>query len=122
MSELGNRLSELRQDKQERQKDIADLLHVSAGSISNYETGTHLPTVDALSELATHFGVTTDFLLGRTNCRISIDSINKTFVGSTTYGELIELLSELPPGKRKIILELISDIRVSVYLKSRQKL
>lgn len=122
MSELGNRLSELRQDKQERQKDIADLLHVSPGSISNYETGTHLPTVDALSELATHFGVTTDFLLGRTNCRISVDTLNKPFFGKTTFGELIEQLSELPPEKRQLILELIGTIRLGVYLKNQQKL
>lgn len=119
MSELGDRLSELRLDRQELQKDIAELLHVSAGTVSNYETGTHLPTVDALCELADHFCVSTDFLLGRTKSRISTGMINKEFVNQQSYGVLIERLESLPMDKRRLVWELIDDIRISCYVKQK---
>lgn len=119
MSELGERLAELRQDKQERQKDVAELLHVTPGSVSNYETGTHLPTVEALRDLADHYDVTMDYLMGRTNSRISTEILNKQFVERVTYGMLLERLSELPMGKRVLLLELMEDMRISNYLKKR---
>ncbi len=118
MSELGDRLAELRMDKQERQKDVAALLHVSAGSVSNYETGVHLPTVEALCVLADHFHVTTDYLMGRTNCRVPTETLNKPFVGHVTNGMLLERLNELPPAKRKLLLELIEDMQISCYVKN----
>lgn len=118
MSELGDRLAELRQDRQELQKDIAALLHVSSGSVSNYETGAHLPTVDALCELANHFDVTMDYLMGRTNCRIPTGTLNQQFVEHVTFGMLMERLNELPDGKRKLLLEIIEDMRISCYVKN----
>lgn len=119
MSELGERLAELRLDNQEKQKDIANLLHISPGSVSNYETGVHLPDVEALCNLAEHFNVTTDYLMGRTNCRIPVEKLNHPFYGQITYGNLIEHLEELPEEKRKILLEIIEDMRISCYLKKR---
>lgn len=121
MSELGDRLSELRLDRQELQKDIAELLHVSAGTVSNYETGTHLPTVEALGELADHFGVSADFLLGRTKCRLSTDALNKEFVDHQSYGNLIESLETLPIDKRRLVWELIDDIKISCYVKQKAR-
>lgn len=118
MSELGERLAELRMDKQERQKEIADLLNVSAGSISNYETGVHLPTVDALSTLAEHFGVTMDYLAGRTKCRTSIEVLNQQFTKQMTCGEFLERLMVLPDNKRKLLLELVQDMEISCYVKN----
>lgn len=117
MSELGDRLAELRLDKQEKQQEIAELLHVSSASVSNYETGVHLPNVDALCQLADHFNVTTDYLMGRTNCRIPTEVLNRPFSGQTTCGTLLAQLMELPEGKRNLLLEIIEDMRVSCYLK-----
>lgn len=111
-------MAELRMDKQERQKDVAELLHVSAGSVSNYETGVHLPTVEALCILADHFNVTTDYLMGRTNCRIPTEKLNEQFVEQVTNGMLLERLNALPVAKRKILLEVIEDMRISSYVKS----
>ena len=118
MSELGDRIAELRRDKQEQQRDIADLLHVSPASVSNYETGVHLPNVDTLCQLANHFNVTMDYLMGRTNCRIPTETLNKLFSGPVTYGMLLERLLDLPDSKREILLEIIDDMRISCYLKS----
>ena len=42
---FGERLKELREDNDEKQKDIADLLFVSNKVISDYERGIHFPRV-----------------------------------------------------------------------------
>lgn len=119
MSDLGDRLSELRLDYQERQKDIADMLHVTNATVSNYETGTHLPPVDVLCQFADHFHVTTDYLLGRTRCRTSADALNKSFTDQINYGELIEILEKLPQEKKNLLWELIHDMQISNYMKQR---
>ena len=121
MSELGERLSELRLDNQEEQKDVAALLHLTAASISNYENGRHLPTADSLVILANHYDVTTDYLMGRTDCRLSISVLNTMFVKQITYGKLIEKLVELPPSKRTILCELIDDMYISNFIRKQSE-
>lgn len=62
---FGERLRSLREDNDEKQKDIAKLLYVSANMISSYELGKHFPKNEsALITLADHFGVSIDYLLG----------------------------------------------------------
>lgn len=117
MSDLGDRLYALRLAHQERQKDLAALLHVSAGTISNYETGLHLPTVDMLCQLAEHYGVSIDYLSGRTPCQISTDALNHAFTPEQSYGELIQQLEQLPQEKRSLLSSLIDDIYLSCYLR-----
>ncbi len=59
-------LSQLREDREIYQKELAAYLNVSVGTISNYEKGVHQPDLDTLIKLAKFYGVTTDYLLGLT--------------------------------------------------------
>lgn len=62
---FGERLKSLREDNDEKQKDIAKLLFVSANMISAYELGKHFPKNEkSLITLAEHFNVSLDYLLG----------------------------------------------------------
>lgn len=62
---FGERLKSLREDKDEKQKDIAKLLFVSVNMISAYELGKHFPKNEkSLITLAEHFHVSLDYLLG----------------------------------------------------------
>lgn len=56
------------------QKELADKLKISQKSISKYERGTRRPSYETLAEMASIFGVTTDYLLGN---KISPDLNNK---------------------------------------------
>ena len=89
----------------------------SMSSISNYETGLHLPTVDMLCQLAEHYGVSIDYLSGRTPCQISTDALNHAFTPEQSYGELIQQLEQLPQEKRSLLSSLIDDIYLSCYLR-----
>ena len=48
MAHLGELLAELRQDRGLTQDQLAEIISVSPGTISNYEHGRHLPDLDKL--------------------------------------------------------------------------
>ena len=66
MDELKGRLRALRESRGYSQKGLAKRLDCSPSLISSYETGERSPSLQNLGELADCFGVTTDYLLGRT--------------------------------------------------------
>lgn len=63
--EFGNRLYALRKDKRFTQQVLSDRLGVTKAMISAYETGIRYPSYEVLVKIADIFGVTTDYLLGR---------------------------------------------------------
>ena len=62
-----NRLRDLREDRDLKQKDLADLLRVHQTTYSDYELGRLNIPIAALHALADFYGVSIDYLLGRTN-------------------------------------------------------
>lgn len=79
-----NRLKFLRNEKGENLEKIAKYLDVSIQTISNYENGKREMTPDTIIKLAEYFGVSTDYLLGKTNVRnpekINIDEAEVSFL------------------------------------------
>ena len=59
---LGEKLKQLRLEKNLTQKQLADRLGVAISAISSYET--RCPTFDTLIKYARIFHVSTDYLLG----------------------------------------------------------
>lgn len=66
-------LKELRLKKKLLQKDVADYLGVNRTTYVKYETGASQPDNDTLSRLADFFGVSVDYLLGRTHEKADTD-------------------------------------------------
>ena len=64
-----NRLRDLREDKDLKQRDIAELLKVHQTTYSDYELGRLNIPVAAIHTLADFYGVSVDYLLGRTNTK-----------------------------------------------------
>ena len=66
---LGQRLRELRKEKQMLQREMADVLQITEVHYRRMEAGkVNLPTL-TLCALADYYGVTTDYLLGRNDVR-----------------------------------------------------
>lgn len=61
---LGKQIKLLREAQQISQVQLAESLHVSKQSVSNWENGNILPSIEMLMKLAQHFSVSTDYLLG----------------------------------------------------------
>ena len=62
-----NRIREERQKRGWKQADLAEMLHTKPQTISRYEIGERFPDFDTIDQLCTIFGVTADYLLGRSN-------------------------------------------------------
>lgn len=61
------RLRDLREDKDKSQSEMAVLLGCSQQAYSRYENGKAQMTYEAMDLLATYYGVSIDYLLGRTD-------------------------------------------------------
>ena len=61
------RIRDLREDRDLKQKHLAELLKVHQSTYSDYELGRLNIPVSALNTLADFYGVSVDYLLGRTD-------------------------------------------------------
>ena len=59
-------LRSIREDRDIRQKDVANLLSVSQNTYSQYETGVISLTAEVLIKLANFYDVSIDYLLDQT--------------------------------------------------------
>lgn len=96
------RLKELRLQKRLKQSELAEVLHVKQNTISNWENGkTEISNADAIA-IANFFGVTVDYLLGRSEEKTPSDEEL-----SEGERELIELVSQLTDDEIKQIAQFI---------------
>lgn len=112
MAHFGELLAELRQDHGLTQDQLAEIISVSPGTISNYEHGRHLPDLDKLKMIADYFHVhvTTDYLLGRTSSSIPIDLLQKRLADGKTVSDLISIFLRLSPDRQHALLLILSDM------------
>ena len=82
-------LRELREDRDMKQSDVAALLGTSQQYYSKYETGKYEMPVRYVTALADFYGVSVDYLLGRTACRIKLDDYRKSIVAGYTADEML---------------------------------
>lgn len=92
MRSFGDILTSLREERGIYQKELAAILKVSVGTVSNYENNIHFPDQEALLQLADYFGVTVDYLLGRTSYRYSLDTLNEEYAPGMTVAELVDII------------------------------
>ena len=64
-----NRLREIREDKDLKQKDVANALGIKQQQYSEYEIGSVLISIEKLSKLADYYNTSIDYLVGRTDER-----------------------------------------------------
>lgn len=77
---MKNKFRTARQLKKLKVIEAAELLGISQPTLSAWETGNKAPSVEGVEKMADLYGVTTDFLLGRTDSEHSFDnmvSLNK---------------------------------------------
>lgn len=82
---MGNRIRELREEKQMTQLRLSIELEVSQEAVSAYENGKHYPSVSTLLKLSAIFHASCDYILGLSDTRF----ISNT--GQTSEDELILL-------------------------------
>lgn len=106
-SYFSKRLRLLRSLRGTTQQDAARTLHLSPGTLSNYENGVHEPDYVTLGHLADLYGVSTDYLLGRTPLPSPavMDSLS---IGGYPLERLLALLPLLTDGDKAALAHLLS--------------
>lgn len=91
------------------QQRLAIDLGVDQASISSYECGKYLPTIEILLKLAEYFGVSTDYLLGLSDIKTPIK-----FVADVQSAYLLSLFESLSGNYRERVIgyvEALKDIK-----------
>lgn len=109
-----SRLKELRLEKGVTQKNVSDATHISRSVLSQYENGVAEPTASVVSKLAQYYGVSTDYLLGRTD---ELGAVITPFPPSDDYTDeekkLIADYRELTPPLKRMIQETLKTWKSS---------
>ncbi len=92
---LGERLKKLRRDKKLTQEQLGKKVNVTKVSISGYENGNRTPDTETLQNLADFFGVSTDYLLGRSDNQKPIQSVTVAGQDISLSPEELKLFEEL---------------------------
>lgn len=98
-------LAQLRHEKEIGQKELAACLKVSVGTVSNYENNVHSPDLATLRRLADYFGVTTDYLLGRTTYRGNPGVLNQRLSDEYTMTDIINTVLTFDSGTVNHLME-----------------
>lgn len=99
---LGYRLRELRKEKNLSQADLGKLIGVSKVSVSGYEKGTRIPSLDILLLILDVFGINADYILGRELNAVCEDDENISVNLSTDDIEIIRTIRGKPSLYNKI--------------------
>ena len=110
MPQLGDILSELREDRNMTQIELSDILHISNSSISAFETGARVPNVETLISLSSFFDVSTDYLLGLTPIKLSPSVLSVELIDGVAVGTVIALLKTLTPEQKSAVLLILKQI------------
>lgn len=97
----------LREDKDLKQIEVANVLGTSQQHYSKYETGEYELPLRALIALADYYGVSADFLTGRTACKEGVDALNKKVSADYTAGTVISDILSLDAKGRAAVIEYI---------------
>lgn len=118
---FGNILTQLRQEQNVVQKELAKYLNVSVGTISNYEKNKHFPGPATLCKLADFFGVSIDYMLGRTDFRYDPKALSRPFTNSYKVSDIMNTSLELSPKDKRAVADYIHMLKRLEDIESASK-
>lgn len=92
---IGEMIAELRKDHGMKQKEVALKLNVAVSTVSNYETDAHEPDLENLCILADLYGVSTDYILGRTKVKQDMNVLQEKIQGLISKADVLNLLEQV---------------------------
>lgn len=103
---FAQRLKTLRKERGITQQQLADGVGISKGGLSYYENAGRTPDISILERFADYFGVTTDYLLGRTNAQTQKAKLQAVCNHTGLSDKAVNLLSDLKensPAQLRVI-------------------
>ena len=102
-AKMPSRLKELREQRAWTKTETAKRLGVGTSTYSNWEYGLREPDIDRLSQMADLYGVTVDYLIGRSNQLPTVDlsqnKIDFMYKGQKVPGSEMKIVRRLLNSK-----------------------
>ena len=112
-----NRIKQLRIENELLQSDLAQMLNVGQGTISNWENGRTEPDQDSLKTIAQRFDVSIDYILG--NSDVKKDPTTKEWDSLTDLQKnIIALMGKLSEAQQE---EVVRQAEYQLWLQERKK-
>lgn len=115
---MRGKLKELRESRHLTQTGMGARIGVTQQNISRYERDVSTMPVEILLETADYFNVTTDYLLGRSEVKRSLEGQVQVNREIEEYFDLVEMYQDLDARDREIVL---STIVAMIKTKAKKK-
>lgn len=93
--------------------ETAEILKIAKSTYASYEYGKREPNIEMLTKISNHFGVSTDYLLGRPDAEPPadpIDNLVKKMTVQEMESDLMHRWLGLSPKAREAFLQVLRDI------------
>lgn len=97
----------VREDRDLKQHEIAQVIGTTQQHYSRYENGENEVPIRVLIALADYYNISTDYLLGRTSCREGVDGLNKSVTPECSAGKLLSEILALDSRAKEVIIEYV---------------
>lgn len=105
---------ELRKGKKLKQWEMAGILDTDRSTITKWETGKSKPNADMLIKIADYFGVSTDYLMGKSDLKDGSPIDQKKPINTDGLSDnkkaLITFAETVPEDKIDLILQVMKSI------------
>ena len=106
MATFGERLRELRKEKGKNQEELAKIFFITKSSICKYEKDNNFPSAQLIQSMSDYFGVSVDYLLGKTDKR----NENKSRIAEEKANEILEALEKMGIDAENIDMDILKII------------
>ena len=105
-------IRKLREERKLTQDYIARHLGVVQQTYSNYEKGHTAIPLEYLSKLADYYGVSTDYMMGRTSFQKPATELNAEYSNGKTTGTVLSKMLQLEADSREELLDYIEFLQM----------
>ncbi|MDM8365810.1 helix-turn-helix domain-containing protein [Bacillus thuringiensis] len=105
---LGTRVKALRKEMKLTQQSLGEKVGLKKSSMSELENGHNAPSNEVLTKLTEVFGVTADYLLGRSEHKTL--TMNESSRIQTEMFEMANKLEKLDSSKQETILNMMKNV------------
>lgn len=107
MKSIQELLRDMREDRDLKQSDIAEMIGTTQQQYSRYENGESELPLRALAVLADFYGVSADYLMGRKDCLYGVPGLDKNVTADQTAGDALSDILSLDAAGRAFVIECI---------------
>ena len=106
---IGYRIANTRSENKETQQELADYLGIKREQVAYIERGTRAPKVDQIISIADHYGVSCNYLLGKTDLKTPNIETEAICIKTGLSEDALKRLAALSPDRLETLSRIIAS-------------